>query len=201
MNIVQIGSNRGNDELTEIIKTMEVEIDFLLLIEPMKKFNESLLLCYSNIKNIKIENIAIVSDPTIKSTIFYLHEKMDDNIEQASLNRSHIDKVFNRPEYITPEKSHDSQIIEKEVECSDLNSTLNKYNLNNIDILFIDAEGSDDSIIKSIDFDKFKVDKIYYENMHIDNDSLELFLRERGYSTIKGTPYSIHNNIAIRKDC
>jgi FkbM family methyltransferase len=180
---------------------MEVEIDFLLLIEPMKKFNESLLLCYSNIKNIKIENIAIVSDPTIKSTIFYLHEKMDDNIEQASLNRSHIDKVFNRPEYITPEKSHDIQIIEKEVECSDLNSILNKYNLNNIGILFIDAEGSDDSIIKSIDFDKFKVDKIYYENMHINNDSLELFLRERGYSTIKGTPYSIHNNIAIRKDC
>lgn len=201
MNIVQIGSNRGNDELTEIIKTMEVEIDFLLLIEPMEKFNESLLLCYSNIKNIRIENIAIVSDPTIKSTIFYLHEKMDDNIEQASLNRSHIDKVFNRPEYTTPEKSHDSQIIEKEVECSDLNSTLNEYNLNNIDILFIDAEGSDDSIIKSIDFDKFKVDKIYYENMHIDNDSLELFLRERGYSIIKGTPYSIHNNIAIRKDC
>jgi len=199
MNIVQIGANRGNDELTEIIKKLDTTVSFLLLIEPMKKFNESLYLCYKEIENVKIENLAIVPDNTIKSATFYLHQKMDDNVEQASLNKSHIDKVFDRPEYTSSGLSHDNQIIEINVDCSDINSLLDKYNLLNIDILFIDAEGSDDSIIKSIDFDKFCVEKIYYENMHINNDDLESFLIGKGYSVTKGTPYTIHNNMAIKK--
>ena len=199
MNVVQIGANRGNDELTEIIRNSDKKINFLLLIEPMKKFNDSLLICYNEIENLAIENLAIVQDPTIKSTIFYLHKSMDDNIEQASLNRSHIDKVFDRPEYTSSGLSHDNQIIEIDVACSDINSLLDKYNLLDIDILFIDAEGSDDSIIKSIDFEIFNIKKIYYENMHINNGELELFLMNKGYYVTKGTPYTIHNNIAIKK--
>ena len=204
MNIVQIGANRGNDELTEIIKQLDRKIDFLLLIEPMEKFNESLLICYNAIENLAIENLAIenlaiVSDKKIKSTKFYLHERMDYNVEQASLNRSHIDKVFNHPEYTSSGLSHDNQIIEIDVDCSDINSLLDKYDLLNIDILFIDAEGSDDSIIKSIDLDRFNVEKIYYENMHINNEELEIFLIANGYSVTKGTPYTIHNNVAFKK--
>jgi hypothetical protein len=49
----------------------------------MSKFNDSLLKCYSHIENLSIENIAITDDVNKKKEYFYLHEKMDDNVEQA----------------------------------------------------------------------------------------------------------------------
>lgn len=195
MVVVQIGSNRGNDELTSIIKG--ISVNKLILVEPMSKFNESLLKVYKDVDNLFIENIAITDDIDKKFEIFYLHEKMDENVEQSSLLKSHINKVFNRPEY-TSDKSYDTQLIEMEVNCSTINKLFNKYELKNIDILFIDAEGFDDKIIKSIDFSNFNVDKIYYENMHIDVIDISVFLKGMGYEIINGTNFTPHNSIATK---
>lgn len=195
MIVVQIGANRGNDELTSIIKGMVVSK--LILVEPMSKFNESLLKCYRDINNLFIENIAITDDVDKKSEIFYLHEKMDENVEQASLLKSHINKVFNRPEY-TSDKPYDVQLIEMKVNCSTINELFNKYELSNIDILFIDAEGFDSKIIKSIDFSNFNVNKIYYENMHIDAIDMSIFLKGMGYEITNGTSFTPHNSIATK---
>jgi FkbM family methyltransferase len=195
MIIVQIGANRGNDELTSIIK--DIFVNKLILVEPMSKFNKSLLKCYEGIDNLFIENIAITDDVDKKSEVFYLHEKMDENVEQASLLKSHINKVFNRPEY-TSDKPYDLQLIEMKVNCSTINELFNKYELKNIDILFIDAEGFDSKIIKSIDFDNFNVSKIYYENMHIDAVDMSNFLENLGYKVSNGTSYTPHNSIATK---
>lgn len=197
MIVVQIGSNRGYDELTNLIK--DISIDKLILVEPMKKFNDSLLKCYSHIQNLFIENIIITDDINKNKECFYLHKKMDENTEQASLLESHINKVFNKPEYLINE-TYDEQLSKIEIECSTINNLFNKYKLNNIDILFIDAEGFDDRIIKSIDFNKFNIKKIYYENMHINNLEISNFLKTIGYSIINGTSYTTNNSIAIKNE-
>lgn len=197
MVVVQIGANRGNDELTSIIQG--VDLNKLILIEPFEKFNQSLLECYNNIDNLFIENVAITDNKEKEFETFYLHEKMDQNVEQASMLKSHIEKVFNKPEYVV-DKTYDEQVIELKIKCSTINDIFNKYNLQSIDILFIDAEGFDDKIIKSIDFEKFNVDKIYYENMHINNDELSLFLKNKNYNVINGTPITIHNSLAIKNN-
>jgi FkbM family methyltransferase len=197
MIVVQIGANRGNDELTSIIKGMSVSK--LILVEPMSKFNESLLKCYEGINNLFIENIAITDDVNKKSEKFYLHEKMDENVEQASLLKSHVNKVFNRPEY-TFDKPYDVQLIEMEVSCSTINDLFTKYELKNIDILFIDAEGFDDKIIKSIDFNNFNIKKIYYENMHINMLDMSDFLIKMGYDVSNGTSFTPHNSVATKID-
>lgn len=194
MNIVQIGSNRGYDELTELIKNIDIEK--LILVEPISKFNNSLLQCYSDVKNLSIENVAITDDPFQKKLCFFLHQDMDENIEQGSLLESHVNKVFNRPEY-NIEDSYENKLLKIEVNTTTINKLFNKYNLINIDILFIDSEGFDDKIIKNIDFNKFNIKKIYYEDMHINNTDIINFFKNLNYEVQK---YSNYNSVAINND-
>jgi len=195
MVIVQVGANRGYDELTHLIKN--INVDKLILIEPLSKFNDSLKKCYSNINNLFIENVAITDDINKTTDYFYLHEKMDDNMEQASLLKTHIDKVFDHLEY-NIDKNHEDQIIKLLVNCTTINHIFDKYTLKNIDILFIDAEGFDDKIIKSIDYFKFNIKKIYYENMHINFEDISNFLKTNGYTVTNGTEMTKNNSVAIK---
>jgi hypothetical protein len=58
----------------------------------------------------------------------------------------------------------------------------------------------DEKIIKSIDFNKFYIKKIYYENLHINNEELIRFLESKNYHINK---YQLSNgwtNEAIRKN-
>ena len=70
-----------------------------------------------------------------------------------------------------------------------INQLLNKYNLKNIDLLFIDTDGFDDKIIESINFDEFTIDEIYYENLHVDSDKLRDFLISKDYTVTKHVGY------------
>jgi FkbM family methyltransferase len=196
MKVVQIGANRGNDELTRMLESNFKLVSFLLLIEPLEKFNQHLINCYSEISNLYIENVAIVDDEKAENINMFIHGAMDENMEQASLKKSHIDMVFDRPEYILPGLTHDDQISEIFVKCSTFNSLMRKYKIDNLDILFIDAEGMDDIIIRSIDFESIRIKEIYYENMHINNEVLEFFLSRLGYQIQRGTEYSKNNNVA-----
>lgn len=185
MNIVQIGANKGYDDLTDYILKNKNLVSFLLLVEPLEVFNESLNRCYNSIKNKVIENLVVVDSYDIESTKIYLDIKMDDSKAQTSLLKEHVYKHF----------LNDDSIIEKEVNCIHINSLFKKHNLEKIDYLFIDAEGFDDRIIKGIDFNLFSVGKIYYETVHIDRDKINSFLESMGYEI---TNY-LENSLAIKK--
>jgi hypothetical protein len=76
-------------------------------------------------------------------------------------------------------------VKELNVKCLSINNLFKKYNLVDIDILFIDTEGIDDLIIKSIDFDTFKIREIYFENLHLTQNDIYSFLENKGYSITK----------------
>ena len=57
MNIIQIGANRGNDDLSQIIGNNQP--DKLILVEPMSLHNEFLLNHYGWVKNLSLENLII----------------------------------------------------------------------------------------------------------------------------------------------
>jgi FkbM family methyltransferase len=171
MKIIQLGVCVGNDDLTKII--VGNQPDILILVEPMKLHNEKISECYSWVRNLVIENVAISSDDKDEIS-FYYHENDGPLFEVASVNIEHILKHgYNQ-----------SGIKEIKVESVTINSIFNKYNLNKIDILFIDTEGIDDLIIKSIDFDKFEIDEIYFENLHLSHPDIFSFLENKGYSII-----------------
>jgi len=185
MKILQIGSHKGYDDLTEMVKKNKFsEVDILILVEPQQEFNDSLSLCYSGY-NFIIENLVITDNENQKTCKFYscVEEK---NKEISSLEKNHLMK-HNQFNY-----------VEKEHTCMTLNNLLKIYDIKSLDILFIDSEGFDDKIIKSIDFDTFDIKKIYYENLHINDDDLTEFLTQKKYKLNKNILLNGWTNEAIK---
>jgi hypothetical protein len=63
----------------------------------------------------------------------------------------------------------ESDIEEVDVKIVVFNDLIEKYNISEIEYLFIDTEGYDYQIIKSIDFNKTKINKVKFEYKHLDD--------------------------------
>ena len=176
MNIIQLGTCVGNDDLTKLIG--DTQPDILILVEPMLIHNEKITECYGTIKNKHIENIAISVSGEEEMSFFY-HENDGPMYEVSSTNINHITK-----------HGYDTKgIKELKVKCVRINNLFKKFNLKKIDILFIDTEGIDDLIIKDIDFNSFEINEIYFENLHLTQNDIYSFLENKGYRIIKTWGY------------
>jgi FkbM family methyltransferase len=190
MNIVQIGSNDATDDCFAFIESIDKKlIDNLILIEPQVKYNTKLKEKYKDIKNLYIENIVIIDNEEIDQTNFYM---VIDNIGTKD-QISSIDKKHTLKHGIS-----EDEITHIKVKCSTINKILKKYNIYELDYLFIDAEGTDSIIIKSIDYKKYNIQNIEYENLHIDNNDLCNFLESKGYKVIQNIGNSGWSNRAIK---
>jgi len=171
---IQIGANKGFDDFYELVRLKQ--LDQLILIEPLEVHNESLRRCYKDFQNFEIENV-IVTDEDVDNSIIYYHKQdgieFGNCFELASLNKNHSLNI--RSYY------DESEIVSKILPSVTLNNLFEKKNLTVIDLLFIDTEGSDEKIIKSIDFDKYTIKEIYYENLHCDINNLRDFLKSKNY--------------------
>lgn len=172
MIIVQIGSNRGSDDLTDIV--LKNKIEKLVIIEPMAMHNDAISKCYSEIKNKAIENLAISCSEDSEIEFFY-HLSDGPGYEVSSTDKNHVLK----------HGYNSDGLVSVRVPSMTINNLFRKHSIINLDILFIDAEGLDDSIIRSIDFSEFKIKKIYFENLHLKTD-IRSFLVEKGYNITDG---------------
>jgi hypothetical protein len=165
-NLVQIGTNVANDDFTKIVREFGNEnINQLILVEPIESCNPNIHSCYEGFKYI-LENMVINVDDSKTTETFYISKYN----WLSSLNESHI------------EKHKTGEIpVKVSVNAMTLNNLFKKHNLKNIDILFIDSEGMDDKLVKSIDFDLYEIGTIYYEHSHIDNESFIGFLNQKNY--------------------
>lgn len=189
MNIIQIGASPslingqyiGEDDMAKMVKKIEPsEIDNLILVEPQKYFNPFISDIYKKY-DFTLENVVIHYDSNIEMVPFYLCSK---HKYISSLNEKHINK-------------HRQQVSEVvDIKCLTLNQLFEKYNMVNVDVLFIDAEGIDDKIIYSINFDKYNINKLYYENLHVDNTKLRDFLENKGYKITEKTLYKGQTTLA-----
>lgn len=178
MKLLQIGSHRGNDDFTTIVKKYNPkEVEFLLLIEPNSEFNRDLKNCYFNYNPI-IENIVVNNDEEVEnSKLYFCNKTIYPDTEKTRYSElSSLDK-----EHLVKHGIKINHIDEKFITCSTINNILEKYKIESLDILFIDVEGFDYHLVKSINFEKFKIEKIFYENLHINNDVMISFLESKGY--------------------
>lgn len=186
MKLVQIGSHKGYDDFTELLRKFSPNtIDFLLLVEPNFDFNESLLGCYNEYNPI-IENIVVSTDCENNKTKFYTCDKSI-YPDSVGSNYSELSSIYYS--HLIKHGIREDGIIEKKIDCYNINELFEKYKIDSLDILFVDVEGFDYELIKSIDFTKFDIKKIYYENLHIDNTQMISFLEQKGYK--------INNNIFL----
>jgi len=176
MNLVQIGANRGNDHVTELIKEHAEQFDKIILVEPIIYVLERLSNCYKDIQNVIIEN-CIISNSLKKTETIYFHHGYD--YETSTLNSKHL------IDHGCPE----DRIVSNEVPNMTLTELLSKHNIHDLNYLFIDAEGQDIDIVMSLDLSLTPVDHIHFEIAHSDGvfkrgpkfDGVCAYLKNLGY--------------------
>jgi FkbM family methyltransferase len=139
----------------------------VLLIEPVKYNFDQLKNRFKNYKNIIFENIAI-GDKNESIDFFYVLESSIDKLKKhwasgiGSFSKEHILK----------HRTKRFQITEEDIKCIKIkaitfNKLIEKYKIEYINKLIIDAEGFDYNIIKSIDLKKIFIKEIIFEKKHL----------------------------------
>ena len=163
--LVIIGAHTGLG-LEELILKQKNKV---LLIEPVNYNLRSLKNRFKNINNIIFENVG-VSNEKKQLKFYYVKESYVKKLGKewgsgiGSFKKKHIlDHHRKRFQII------ESDIEEVDVKIVVFNDLVEKYNISEIEYLFIDTEGYDYQIIKSIDFNKTKINKVKFEYKHLDD--------------------------------
>ncbi len=145
----------------------------ILLVEPVPYNYEILESEYKNQPNIFICKNAIL-DKVKKDNFYYVKKDSIPKLGKhwasqiGSFDKNHILNHKNKRFNIQDE---DIQIIE--VEFITFNDLIKKYSINSIDKLQIDVEGAEYKIMNSINYEKIKINKIFFESKHFDGTFTE----------------------------
>ena len=161
-NLIQIGANDGVafDELNFFIKKYKINS---VLVEPIYESYKKLQNNYKNFNFVKLENSAISDDNTIN----YLY-KVDTKFLKYYGNHIPAISSFDN-KHLIKHGVESSHIKKEKVQSLTIKNLLEKYNITNLDLFFVDAEGYDGNIV--CDFlDKVNFRSIIiFEYIHINN--------------------------------
>lgn len=183
MKIVQIGSNKGNDDLTKYLLSNFDELEFGLFVEAIPLHIPDLKKCYSKYNNIFIENLVIKppyhTDDYIK---FYFLTSNGPDYGISSCSKEHIETHLKLMPALAGGK-----ILEFNLPCITLENLLDKYNINSLDILLLDVEGIDAEIIQSFDWKKYDIKKVEFEYIHLSDkrDTIKEMFLNMGYKQVE----------------
>jgi FkbM family methyltransferase len=183
LNIIVIGANDGrvNDPIYEFAMKMSSTTN-ILLIEPNKFLLPHLQKSYSSHPSHQIANCAIGQESIL--TLYAVKANWFDRFQPAyakgwpkyraatgitSANKEHVEKALLR-EGINP----DDAIESLNVPCQQLSPLLAALSWpSTIDVLQIDAEGYDDSVIHASSIQSTRPKLIYFENHNIPKERME----------------------------
>ena len=164
--LVQIGANDGKrfDNLSKFIRNYKVKS---LLVEPIEEHFKDLKKNYENVENIYFENSLISVNNEI-SHLYKVNEKSfaqyGDHIKGiSSFSYNHLIKHGVKKKDIIKQKANSITISE----------LLIKHKFDNFDLLFVDAEGYDGTIINDFLINNNIRPYIIFEYIHIDNQTFK----------------------------
>jgi len=166
MKIVQIGANRGNDELTNYLFSNYEIIDFGLFVEANPIHIDELKKCYDRYENIIVDNVAIKLPSHNNDVITIYYHTGDPGYEIASCN---IDHIKSHMEYSSFLDSTGGTISSFEINCITLDQLFEKYSIHELDILFLDIEGIDAEVLLTFDWEKYHIKRVEFEQIHLGN--------------------------------
>jgi FkbM family methyltransferase len=160
-----------------------------IFVEPLPWVFDLLKKNYRHVTGSKLEfvNAAIASEPagtlsfwTFDSD-FLSRLSFEDRLIYTQKSSFYKDQVL---EWATKNQLPDTVLHEVQVPCLTVNDLVTKYwGAKPIDLMVVDAEGHDASIIRSIDFGVFKPKAIYFEAFKLGADRQTLYdhLRQSEY--------------------
>lgn len=154
---VQIGANDGIQE-DPIRKYIHKYHWKGILVEPVKEYFERLVVNYADCKNLSFENVAIDIEPGNK-TIYKVKNNHTNGPTQwkngiASLNPGH--------HKLSGTSSEEIEAVQ--VKAITWETLICQHKIQSLDLLQIDAEGYDATILRSIDFTRIRPKIIRFEH-------------------------------------
>jgi len=185
---VQVGSNDGiqGDPLHNIIVTNNNWKG--IFIEPVGFLFERLKRNYGNSDRFIFEKQAIAPSMGV-AEFFYVSEKAKAELGDAlpywydqlgSFDRNHILKHLDG--ILEP------YILSETINTIPLQDIFDKHKVTRVDLIHIDTEGYDYSVLSTIDFSRYKPSVILYEHKHlsdVESKSAESLLIKNGYSCVQ----------------
>ena len=169
--LVQIGANDGVrfDNLNFFIKKYKIKS---VLVEPVKKYFLSLKSNYKELDFVNLENCAISVNEK-KNYIYTVGEKF------LNMYGNHVPGInsFDKNHLISHgvKKKH---IEKKEVISISIEKLIEKYKIENLDLLFIDTEGYDGEIVYDFFLKSSLRPIIIFEYIHIKSDFFEKVIQK-----------------------
>lgn len=195
LKVVQIGSNKGNDELYQYIQSTGEEIDLGIFVEANSLHIDELKKCYETYNNVYVENIAIKPPSEEKDIItIYYHTNEEPYYGIASYDIEHVKKHVEFCPHL-----QGGSIQSFDVSCIILDELFEKYSIQELDILFLDVEGIESEILLTFDWKKYSIKRVEFERLHLGkyHDSLLNMMLGMGYRQVD----SLHQyNIAFEKN-
>jgi uncharacterized ubiquitin-like protein YukD len=183
MKVVQVGSNKGNDDLSKYLLSNFNKLEFGLFVEAIPLHIPDLKKCYSKYPNIIIENVAITPPTHKEKTVdFYFLTSNGPDYGISSCSEEHIKEHINLISALEGGK-----ILKFNLPCITLENLLDKYEVKDLDLLLLDLEGIDAEIILTFDWKKYNIKRVEFEYIHLKNktDIIKNLFLDMGYKQIK----------------
>lgn len=175
MKLIQVGANRGHDDLSKYILSNHSTLEFALFVEPNKVHMADLTECYKDYSPL-IENVAIVPNTYIGNELELFYQINDPDFAITSCKKEHIHKHLQQ----VMDNDYNNGIFSFIVPCMSLEQLFEKYNIVDLDWLLLDIEGLDAEILLSVDWQRYNIKHIEYEYIHLSNEDsraiIDIFL-------------------------
>ena len=188
--LVVLGAHIGIHIKGEIEKILPEKV---LLVEPVPHNVVEIKKNLNNLEGITIEQVAL-SDKNETRNFYFVKNTSIHKLKKhwssgiGSFNKQHL--LDHKSKRFKIEEEDIDKISIETIRFKDL---VDKYNINQIDNLLVDVEGSEFAILNDIDFNSINIKKIIFEYKHFDGyqttgKKLEEILKkfkENGYTTKK----------------
>ena len=184
--LIQIGANDGErfDDLNYFIKKYQTKS---ILVEPVEEHFLNLKKNYQNCDNIFFENSAITVDEKDKF-LFVVNQRY------INLYDNHVPGISSfEIKHLIKHGVKKKHIIKKKINSINIYELIKKYKFDNLDLLFVDAEGYDVNIINDFLLNLNLRPIIIFEYIHSDTKKLKKLmelLKSKNY-----IHFSINENI------
>ena len=163
--LVVLGAHIGIHTKGEIEKILPEKV---LLVEPVPHNVVEIKKNLNNLEGIIIEQVAL-SDKNETCDFYFVKKTSIHKLKKhwssgiGSFNKQHL--LDHKSKRFNIEEEDIDKISIEAIRFKDL---VNKYNINQIDKLLIDVEGSEFTILNDIDFNSINIKKIIFEYKHFD---------------------------------
>jgi len=154
MTIVQIGCNDGKDHILDFCINNKESIEEIHLIEPNPEALEDCKQTYSDFKQARFHNLAIVQNDA---------DSVELHIPRTKSLNAHASTFAN---HLTAHGHQDFNTIN--VPATSLAGFLDSNKIEKCDRLYIDTEGLDCEIILNFNIQKYNISRIEFETLHSD---------------------------------